>query len=57
MEVKMLEKDAVLARIAELTKERDQMVADANARVMAYNVTISELEKIVNPKEEEEDGE
>lgn len=51
----MLEKDAVLARIAVLTKERDQMIADANARVMAYNIAISELEKVAGIDIKEED--
>lgn len=53
----MLDKDEVLARVAELTKERDQMVNDANARVMAYNIAISELEKVAGiDVKEEEDG-
>ena len=46
----MLEKDAVLARIAELVQERDRMITDAQARAMAYSTAIDELEKVAGIK-------
>lgn len=40
-------KAQITARIAELTEERDQLIAEANKRIFAYNVTIEELRRLL----------
>lgn len=41
--------EIITARIAELETERVNFVAQANATVQAYDVTIAELRKLIAP--------
>lgn len=44
-------KDQIQARIAELEKERDTFVHQANQQIVAYNAVITELQRLIAPPE------
>jgi hypothetical protein len=45
--------EQIKARIAELEKEREQVVAQANQQIAAYGGAIAELKKLIEPKPEQ----
>ena len=42
-------RESIEQRIAELEKERDAFVQQANAQIVAYNAVINELRRLIAP--------
>jgi len=45
----------ITTRIAQLTKERDEFIVQANAKIAAINGGIAELERLIKEIDEPED--
>ena len=52
----MMTTEKLKTRLAELTKERDDLVQQANREVAYFNGRIAEIERLINEAQPEEKG-